>query len=98
MLKEIKGKEDFNKELEMTEKVLVDFNANWCGPCQMLKPLMEELSKDYKVLSINVDDNNELANEFGIRSIPSVILFENKKEVNRLVGLRSKDEYINLLK
>ena len=75
-------------------KVLVDFNATWCGPCRMLKPILEEFSEttSVKVCSIDTDQNENLARNYNIYSIPCIILFENGKEVNRNVGLLSLDE------
>ena len=73
------------KEL-INEKVLVDFYANWCGPCKMLAPVLEKISDDIKVVKINVDSNGDLAREYGVMSIPCLILFEKGKEIKRNVG------------
>ena len=75
-------------------KVLVDFNATWCGPCRMLKPILEEFGEttSVKVCSIDTDQNENLARNYNIYSIPCIILFENGKEVKRNVGLLSLDE------
>ncbi len=75
-------------------KVLVDFNATWCGPCRMLKPILEEFSEttSVKVCSIDTDQNENLARNYNIYSIPCIILFENGKEVKRNIGLLSLDE------
>ena len=98
MSKQITSKE-FKKEiLESKEPVLVDFYADWCGPCRMLGPIMDEVSKNNKVFKINVDDEEELAASFGIMSIPCVIAFKDGEEINRLVGLTSKEEIENLIK
>lgn len=79
-------------ELIKEGKVLVDFNATWCGPCRMLKPIVEEFSKttSVKVCACDVDQNEDLARRYGVMSIPCLILFENGKEIKRSVG------YINL--
>ena len=86
----------FKKEvLDYTGKVLVDFNADWCGPCRMLRPILEEVSnekKNIKFASINVDDEDLLASQYGVSSIPCLVLFENGKEVKRNIGLIGKDE------
>jgi thioredoxin 1 len=73
---------------------LVDFWAPWCGPCRMLSPTVEELAGEYtgklKVVKVNTDQNNEVAGQFGIRGIPTLIFFKNGKEVDRLVGAQQK--------
>ena len=83
------NKEIFEKEVLNGEgKVLVDFNATWCGPCKMFKPVLDQVAKDgKKIVAIDVDDDRDLAIEYGINSIPCLILFENGKEVKRSVGL-----------
>lgn len=92
---------NFEKEvLNSKETVLVDFNADWCGPCRMLRPSLEELSNEndkVKIVSINIDDEYELAEQYGVQSIPCLVLFKNGKEEKRNVGLISKDEIINLI-
>lgn len=77
-------KEDFNKLIE--EKVLVDFYANWCGPCKMLAPVLEKASSNLKVVKVDVDVFEDLAREYGVMTIPTLILFENGKEVKRNIG------------
>ena len=67
------------------EKILVDFYANWCGPCKMLSPILEKL-EEVKVLKVNVDENPELARKYGIMSIPCLILFDKGMELKRNVG------------
>ena len=89
-----------NLEKEIKEgKVLVDFNATWCGPCRMLKPILEEYSKEatIKICGVDVDQNEELARNYNIYSIPCLILFENGKEVKRNVGLVSIYEIKNIV-
>ena len=94
-------KENFESEVINSQiPVLADFNANWCGPCRMLKPTLEEIANqrsDVKVVSINVDDEAELAEQFDVFSIPCVVLIKNGKEVNRTVGFRSKESILALL-
>jgi len=94
-------KDNFEKEvLKSDKKVLVDFNANWCGPCQMLKPVVEEISNENDnviVASVNIDDEDELAENYNVSSIPCLVLFENGKETNRSVGLISKDDINSLI-
>ena len=91
------NKENFEKEVVQSEKtVLVDFYADWCGPCKMLSPILEEIASELgekvKVGKLNVDESNDLAFKYEVMSIPTLILFENGKVVDRLTGLRSKDE------
>lgn len=93
--------ENFEKEVLKSEKpVLVDFYADWCGPCNAMAPVIEELAKELegkvKVGKINVDENPNIAVEYNVMSIPTLIVFKNGKEEKRLVGLRNKEELINL--
>ena len=98
-MSKIINNEEFQKlVIESKDEVLVDFYADWCGPCKMLGPIMDEISKEKKVYKINVDDEGELAQSFGIMSIPCVIAFKDGKEVNRIVGLTSKEEILKILK
>jgi len=98
-MSKIINNEEFQKlVIESKDEVLVDFYADWCGPCKMLGPIMDEISKEKKVYKINVDDEGELAQSFGIMSIPCVIAFKDGKEINRIVGLTSKEEILKLLK
>ena len=88
--------ENFEAEvLKSTKKVLIDFNADWCGPCRMLGPIIEELSEEkenIKFVSINIDENDELAMNYQVSSIPCLVLIENGKEIDRRVGLLPKEE------
>ena len=92
--------ESFEKEvLNSNEPVLVDFYADWCGPCKMMAPIVEELAKDLqgkaKVGKINVDENQDLAMEYEVMSIPTLIIFKEGKEFKRFVGVRSKSELLS---
>ena len=81
--------------IDSGKKVLVDFSAEWCGPCRMVEPILEEMSKSYKDVEfkrVNVDDNEDLAQQYGVMSIPCIVLFDGGKEVNRVVGFRSREE------
>ena len=95
--------ENFKEEVLNSEKpVLVDFYAEWCGPCNAMSPVIEELAKELegkaKVGKINVDENSDIAVEYNVMSIPTLIVFKNGKEEKRLVGLRDKEELLNLFK
>ena len=83
-------KENF-KEL-IKEKVLVDFYANWCGPCKMLSPILERTNSELKVIKVDVDSFEDLARKYGVMSIPTLILFENGKEVKRNIGFISEEQ------
>ncbi|MCR5282366.1 MAG: thioredoxin [Lachnospiraceae bacterium] len=81
--------------------VLVDFWASWCGPCKMLSPIVDQISETaegFAVGKVNVDDEGELAEKFGINSIPCLILFKDGKEAKRSVGFIPKDKVLELAK
>ncbi len=99
MIKEIEEKdfEDVIKEV----KVLVDCFATWCGPCKMLSPILEEISKtktEYKFYKLDVDNCESVPQTYGIMSIPTILIFENGSLKETVVGLRSKSEIESLLK
>lgn len=81
--------------------VLVDFYADWCGPCKMMAPILEELSQEFegkiKIVKINVDSNPNLSSEYGVMSIPNMIFFENGNQKENIVGARSKQDLIKQL-
>jgi len=88
--------QNFETEVLKSEKpVLVDFWAAWCGPCQMMGPIIEELAEEmgdnYKVGKLNVDENRETAAKYGIMSIPTLIIFKEGKAVKQLVGVQAKE-------
>ena len=89
---ETNHKDNYEKEIKDKGIVIVDFYATWCGPCMMLSPILEELSKEYKVCKINVDEEQELAMEYGIMSIPTLVMFKNGEKVKTSVGFFSKSE------
>lgn len=79
-------------------KVLVDFYANWCGPCKMLGPILEDISEEVEVLKVNVDTYPDLAREYGVMSIPCLILFDQGKEAKRNIGFISLEKLREWLK
>ena len=89
-------KANFNDEVINSEKpVLLDFWASWCGPCRMVAPIVDEIAderSDVKVGKVNVDDEPELASKFGVMSIPTLVVMENGKIKNQVVGARPKNQ------
>ncbi len=81
--------------------VLVDFWASWCGPCRMLAPIIDELANDFdgkaKVGKINVDEQKELAAQYRVMSIPTVVLFKNGEIVDKVVGVRNKQDFAEMI-
>ena len=93
--------ETFEEEVLKEDKVvLVDFYADWCGPCKMMMPIVEELSEevDAKFVRINVDVNEEIARQFGVMSIPTFIVMEKGKELGKKIGSLPKEELLEMLK
>ena len=92
--------DNFDEEVLKAERVIIDFNAEWCGPCRMLGPILENVAKDLKktkVVSINVDDEEDLATTYNVFTIPCLVLLENGKEIKRNVGLMSKEDLIKFI-
>ena len=99
MVKEI-NKDEFNEVIK-EKKVLVDCFANWCGPCKMLSPVLDNLSeeiKDYNFYKLDVDKANDIAVNYNVMSIPTLLIFNDGSLVNRIVGLKSVNEIKEILK
>ncbi len=93
---------DFETEvLKCTTPVLVDFYADWCGPCKMLAPIIEEIGSEhgekFKLVKINVDNNKDLSKSYNVRSIPNMIFFKNGEVADNVVGVIDKDEIVKKL-
>lgn len=91
---------ELKKLIKDNKKVLVDCYADWCGPCKMLAPIIEQIAKEekeIKVYKINIDEDQEIALEYGIMSIPTLLFFVNGKLNEKIIGLRSKSEIIDVI-
>ena len=93
----------FENEVVRADKaVLVDFWAEWCGPCRMIAPVLEQIAEEYssslKIVKLDVDNNPETQWKFGVQSIPTLILFKDGKEVERVIGYTPKDRLLNRIK
>ena len=99
MVKQI-NKDEFNESIK-EGKVVVDLFATWCGPCKMLSPIIDEISEEItttKFFKVDVDDNEDIAREYNVMSIPTILVFENGNLINTIVGLRGKDYLVEEFK
>ena len=94
--------ENFEKEVLQSEKtVLVDFYADWCGPCKMLAPIIQEIANEnenIKVVKVNIDQAQDLAEKYDVMSIPTTVVIKNGKEIDRTVGYVGKETILNMIK
>jgi len=93
-MKEIKDINEFSELVKKDKPILVDFYADWCGPCQTLLPIVDELAKehqeDLEIVKVNVDQNQDLARQFQVRSIPALFFIKDQTVVDRIQGLQPK--------
>ena len=102
MIIHINSSEQFNQEIK-EGKVLVDFFATWCGPCKMLSPVLEEVDKEgsalgLKILKVDVDENGDIAANFGIQAVPTLILFKDGQKVDVKMGYLNKNILLSFVK
>ena len=100
MVKLIKTEEEFNREI-MNDKVVVDFFANWCGPCKMLAPIVEEVSNELEKITfikVDIDEIESLPRQFDIMSIPTLLVFEKGELIKRHTGYMDKDKLVQFIK
>jgi thioredoxin 1 len=90
--------ENFDEIMNAGKPVVLDFWAEWCGPCRMIGPVMDELASEYEgrviIGKVNIDDNNDVVSKFGIRNIPTVLFFIDNRMVDKLVGAASKATFV----
>lgn len=95
-------KENYSKEVLQSDKpVLIDFWAGWCGPCRMLAPVIDEIAKEVqatKVAKVNIDEEYELATQFGVMSIPTLVVVKGGKVVSQVSGVQPKEKILQMLK
>ena len=93
---------NFNKIINSKTPVLIDFYADWCGPCKMLAPILKdvkaELQDQIKIIKIDVDKNQSLASQYQVRGVPTMMLFKNGQSVWRQSGVLQKDDIVNIIK
>ena len=98
---EIITKEQFEEKVLKNEKIVIlDFFANWCGPCKMLLPVLEEIQnerQDIEILKVNIDQDEDLAKDFGVLSIPTLVFFVNGQQKDKTVGYRQKAQILEIV-
>ena len=92
--------ETFQQEIKDSKPVLVDFYADWCGPCKRLVPILEEIDadrSDIKIVKVNVDSAEKVSHEFGVMSIPTIMVFKDGKAISKKVGLCTKEDLLEMI-
>jgi len=100
MLKHVNNNEFEQEVLKNNKSVLVDFYADWCGPCKMVAPVLEKIGREhteFEIVKVNVDENQDLAIKYGVMSIPTMIVFKNGEAVDGIVGFSDEQAIINLI-
>lgn len=96
------NKNEFENIIKENKPTLVDFFATWCGPCKMLSPILEKVEEEsngeYNIVKVDIDESYDLAKKFGIMSVPTMIVFKNGEEVEKLIGLRQKNQIEEIIK
>ncbi|MBD9106911.1 thioredoxin [bacterium] len=95
MIKYLEKEEDFNNLIQ--NRVLVDFYADWCGPCKRLGTILEEIN-DIDILKVNVDLFQNISNKYGVMSIPTIIIFDKGNEIKKSIGFKTKNELLEFIK
>ena len=95
MVKYLENESEFDELI--SKRILVDFYADWCGPCKRLMPILEDI-KDIDILKVNVDSFGDLSRSYGIMSIPTLILFDGGKEIKKSIGFKTKEEILDMIK
>ncbi len=86
------------EEIVGNDYTLVDFYADWCGPCKMLAPILEELKDEIKIVKVNVDENEEVAMKYGVMSIPTLVFFKEGKLIHKMIGYVNKETMLDVIK
>ncbi len=96
------NKNEFENIIKENKPTLVDFFATWCGPCKMLSPILEKVEEEsngeYNIVKVDIDESYDLAKKFGIMSVPTMIVFKNGEEVEKIIGLRQKNQIEEIIK